>query len=68
MISEHQIELYEAEAATRHSANIADIQNRLKSSGATVCLFCNEPIELERLAALPSAKSCIDCMEQLETL
>lgn len=46
----------------RERANLVErAQAELRSSGATVCDNCEEPIEPKRLAALPSARLCISC-------
>lgn len=68
MSCEFDRELAEFRVAQQRDAAITNIQASLKPSGRTKCCVCKDPIEPDRLAALLSAKTCIDCMNELEAL
>ena len=42
--------------------NVLRALRRLDAGGYGVCLSCDEPIEPARLAAIPEAAECIDCV------
>lgn len=42
-------------------AGIARVQAAVRGMGDVHCMDCDEPIDPERRAALPSAERCIDC-------
>lgn len=43
---------------------IEEALDRIESGDYGICLECEEPITLKRLAALPWARYCIPCQEQ----
>ena len=45
---------------------INHISKQLSKTGVTECVECGKPIPPERLAALPSADTCIDCASAAE--
>ena len=51
----------------RNVVEIRTIQRSLQQKNETgLCIDCEEDIESERLAALPSARRCISCQESME--
>jgi DnaK suppressor protein len=46
---------------------IEEALDRLKSGDYGICLACEEPIAEKRLAAIPWARYCVSCQEQLSS-
>ena len=59
--------MQEAEAAM-HDRAVAAARPRARTRSASrgICAECGGPIAPARLAALPEARTCIDCQRQLE--
>ena len=49
------------EAARRRLADVEAALERRESGGYGVCEVCGRPIPTERLAARPSARTCVAC-------
>ena len=49
------------EAATHHLTEIAAARARLEAGTYGVCEVCGKPIPAERLAARPTARTCVGC-------
>jgi DnaK suppressor protein len=49
------------EAARRRLADVEAALERRESGGYGVCEVCGRPIPAERLAARPSARTCVAC-------
>ena len=55
------------EGRHRHALDeIADALGRLESGTFGLCERCQRPIALARLRAIPAARHCLDCEENLE--
>lgn len=50
-----------ADRARQHLAEIDEALRRLQSGSYAVCERCGGPISAQRLAARPSARTCIAC-------
>lgn len=59
-------ELADLRAEQERDAGIAAASAALVGDGSDICVRCGEEIEPERLAALPSARRCVDCQSKLE--
>ncbi|MFD1792092.1 TraR/DksA C4-type zinc finger protein [Ochrobactrum teleogrylli] len=59
-------ELADLRAEQEREAGVAAVQTELSRKGSNICISCGDDIELERRAALPSARRCIQCQQQLE--
>lgn len=60
--------MQEAEAAM-HDRAILAARPRARPGGGRaigICVECGDPIAPARLAALPGARTCIDCQRELE--
>jgi DnaK suppressor protein len=51
---------------SRRMQEIHDALDRMSSGRYGECERCGEPIPLERLEALPFARHCITCQEQID--
>ncbi|WP_422739807.1 TraR/DksA family transcriptional regulator [Micromonospora sp. WMMD729] len=49
------------DAARRRLAELDEALNRVAAGGYGVCERCSRPIPAERLAARPSARTCVAC-------
>ena len=49
------------ESARRRLADVEAALERRAAGGYGICETCGRPIEPERLAARPAARTCIDC-------
>ena len=49
------------DAARRRLADVEAALERRETGGYGVCEVCGRPIAAERLAARPSARTCVDC-------
>jgi DnaK suppressor protein len=47
---------------------VEEALERLESGDYGICTACGEPISVRRLQAIPWARYCIDCQNQLATL
>lgn len=59
-------ELAELRAENEREAGIAAARHSLKRQGLLICKVCENEIEAERRAAMPSAWRCIGCQEEHE--
>lgn len=64
--SNADIERAERRVENERDAGIRRARQALRGMGTIHCVDCEEPIERERLEALPSAERCIDCQMQAE--
>jgi phage/conjugal plasmid C-4 type zinc finger TraR family protein len=65
-LGERALEGAEELERRRRDAAVQRIRNNLVGLGEVFCLGCGERIEDARRAALPSAKRCTPCQENLE--
>jgi DnaK suppressor protein len=49
----------------RRAKSLEQALSRLHQGSYGICVQCGGPIHPERLAALPDAKTCIDCAQQV---
>lgn len=59
-------DLADLRAEQERDAGILAVQSALNQKGSNICISCGDDIELERRAALPSARRCVQCQQQLE--
>ncbi|RVG08824.1 TraR/DksA family transcriptional regulator [Sinorhizobium meliloti] len=59
--SKRDLEAAEERVEREREAAIARASAALHRPGSTICSHCGEPIDPKRRAALPSARTCIDC-------
>lgn len=59
-------ELADLRAEQEREAGIAAVQSALNRKGSDICISCGDDIELERKAAMPSARRCMHCQQRLE--
>ncbi len=59
--SKRDMELAEELVEREREASIASISAELNQPGTKNCGNCGGPIEPKRRAALPSARTCIEC-------
>jgi len=59
-------DLADLRAEQEREAGVLAAQNALRQQGFEDCISCGDEIDVERRAALPSAKRCLDCQEKLE--
>lgn len=50
------------ESATEHLAQIAAARARLDAGTYGICEVCGRPVPAERLAARPTARTCVGCV------
>lgn len=55
-----------ASQAHRRLKEIEDALSRMERGEYGICLKCNKNIEVSRLRAIPYAKYCIKCQEEIE--
>ena len=65
-LGERGLERAETFERLSNEAAIARIRNNLAGLGEEFWITCGDRIEHERRAALPSARRCIGCQEQIE--
>ncbi|MCU0946795.1 MAG: TraR/DksA C4-type zinc finger protein [Porphyrobacter sp.] len=65
-LGERGLERAETFERISNEAAIARIRNNLAGMGEEFCITCGERIDADRRAALPSARRCVDCQEQIE--
>lgn len=56
-----EMELAEERVEQERQSAIARASAALNRAGSAVCCYCAEPIEPKRRAALPSARTCMEC-------
>ncbi|MBD8554903.1 TraR/DksA family transcriptional regulator [Rhizobium sp. CFBP 8762] len=66
MSSDDQIAAAEAHIARAAALKIEAAHRAVSSIGYRWCCDCGVEISIERRAALPSARRCIDCQERHE--
>ncbi|MCC7097285.1 MAG: TraR/DksA C4-type zinc finger protein [Thermomonas sp.] len=66
--SERLLEAAEHSVALERDARLAAIRANLREQGEDVCVTCDEPIEAERRAAMPSAARCVECQRAYERM
>ncbi len=64
--SERLLEAAEHSVALERDARLAGIRASLGEQGEDVCVCCDEPIEAERRAVMPSAARCVECQRAYE--
>ncbi len=60
-MAEHLVEAGRARVDAECDAAIAAVRRKLAATGGDYCVDCDDPIEIDRRCALPSAVRCIDC-------
>lgn len=65
-ITERMMEAAEANVRRECEHGVARIRADLREEGEDYCMDCDDPISLERKAALPSAERCVDCQQRYE--
>lgn len=62
------IDLMQEAEADMHDRAVAAARPRTRSRtpGRGICVECGQSIAPARLAALPAARTCIDCQRELE--
>lgn len=66
--SNADVELAERRVELERAESIRRVQTSLSATGSSICVGCGEDIDPERIAALPSARRCIECEKRLERL
>lgn len=51
---------------TYRAAGLRKVQDQVAQAGATECVACGEELSAERRAAMPSARTCVECQEAAE--
>ena len=64
---EQELALGLAQHLRTHLIEINDALVRIEEGAYGLCEDCNEPINIERLRALPRAKRCVPCQQVRET-
>jgi DnaK suppressor protein len=62
----HEVSLVLAAAARRALADIESALERMRSGGYGLCVACAQPIDLDRLAAVPQTAMCMRCQRDVE--